>query len=54
MIATFSLTEILTFCQLNVLYNKDQKDVRNAGLLFIIAKFISLNVLRNFSLKYLN
>ena len=26
--------------------------MRNAGLLFIIAKFISLNVLRNFSLKY--
>ena len=39
MIATFSLTE--------------KQHVRNAGLFYIIATFISLNVLRNFSLKYL-
>ena len=48
-IAIFSSTDILTFCQVDVLYH--HKHVRNAGLFFIIATFISLNVLRNFFVK---
>ena len=47
MIATFSLTEILTTCHLDV---KQQhlhvQTCDNAGLFFIIATFISLNVLK--------